>query len=227
MSDSPYHIQNYQEGQKEIVESATDKNVKLLIVDALVSRFLLCLQYFSVGYYFGLLKGKKITKEAIIDFYVLLKLGVTIVLLNLLESPTQPSLCLTIIKFFIVYSLLETIHVILLKILCSSDFPVPKSYRRTSILIIINYIEVTLCFALLYLLTNSIGIAPSAESYFGKNMTNFDYIYFSFVTSVTMGSGDYVIMQTIGKKLVIAQVFIFMLFLSLFLSNNFSRLQKA
>jgi predicted permease len=115
-----------------------------------------------------------------------------------------------------VYLLLETTLYIPTLIFASDLFNKPRSYKRSMLLLFLNYLEIVISFAVLY-------------SY-GDNMNKpfehwFDAIYFSIVSSNSIGFGDYYPVTTFGKALVSLQAIFFLTFVVLFL-NFFSNKVK-
>lgn len=140
------------------------------------------------------------------DAYVLIKVAFpVIILVNHWEN-----------NFFVVglmvYLLLETVLYIPTLIFASDMLSRPRSYKRSMLLLFFNYIEIVLSFAVLY----------SSGDNMNKPFTNwFDPIYFSMVTSSSIGFGDYVPITTYAKVLVSIQALFFLSFVVLFL-NFFS-----
>jgi hypothetical protein len=116
------------------------------------------------------------------------------------------------IVFILVYLLLETVLYIPTLIFASDLFSRPRSYKRSMLLLFFNYLEIVVSFGVLYT--------------FGNNMNKpfehwFDPIYFSMVSSSSIGFGDYYPVTTFGKVLVSLQAMFFLSFVVLFL-NFFS-----
>jgi hypothetical protein len=71
------------------------------------------------------------------------------------------------------------------------------------------------------------GVLYSCDTYLNKPFdTWFDAVYFSIVTSSSIGYGDYYPITTIGKVLVSVQALLFLFFVVLFL-NFFSTKIKS
>jgi hypothetical protein len=122
-----------------------------------------------------------------------------------------------IILFIMVYLLLETVLYIPTLIFASDLFNRPRSYKRSMLLLFFNYMEIVISFAVLYT--------------HGDNMNKpflhwFDAIYFSIVSSNSIGFGDYYPVTTFGKVLVSIQAMFFLSFVVLFL-NFFSTKVKS
>jgi hypothetical protein len=85
------------------------------------------------------------------------------------------------------------------------------------LLLFLNYLEIVFAFGVLY----------SCDNYLNKPLENwFDAVYFSTITSSSIGYGDYYPVTTVGKVLVSAQALLFLFFVVLFL-NFFSNKIKA
>lgn len=114
------------------------------------------------------------------------------------------------------YFLLETFFYIPTLIFASDSFSKPRSYRRSMLLLFFNYLEMILAFSVLYTLENQMN----------KPFNHWlDPIYFSIITSNSIGYGDYYPITLFGKVLVSIQSMFFLSFIILFL-NFFSAKMK-
>ncbi|EMY3483976.1 two pore domain potassium channel family protein [Flavobacterium psychrophilum] len=121
------------------------------------------------------------------------------------------------IIFVMTYVLLETVLYIPTLIFASDLFSRPRSYKRSMLLLFFNYMEIVLAFAVLY----------SCGNYLNKNFTHwFDALYFSIITSSSIGYGDFYPVTIFGKFLVSMQALLFLFFVILFL-NFFSTKIKS
>jgi hypothetical protein len=112
----------------------------------------------------------------------------------------------------LIWFMLETISYISTLIFASDIFPRPRSYRRSMILLFFNYIEIVLDFAVIY----------SSGNYLNHPFHHwFDSIYFSFITSASIGFGDFHPITPFGKLLVSIQSLLFLVFVVMFI-NFFS-----
>jgi voltage-gated potassium channel len=116
------------------------------------------------------------------------------------------------IEVLMVYLLLETVLYIPTLIFASDMLSRPRSYKRSMLLLFFNYIEIVFSFAVLYSSGNH--ISPAFTSWY-------DPIYFSLVTSSSIGFGDFVPITLFAKVLVSIQALFFLSFVVLFL-NFFS-----
>jgi len=150
-------------------------------------------------------------QDLVMDIYILLKVLFPIIILsNNLQSNT-------LLIYLMLYVLAETLLYIPTLIFASDLFTRPRSYKRSMLLLFFNYIEIVVAFGVLYTL--------------GDNMNKpfehwFDSIYFSLVTSNSIGFGDYYPITTYGKVLVSMQAIFFLSFVILFL-NFFSTKVKG
>ena len=124
---------------------------------------------------------------------------------------------ITVLIALIVYFLAETILYIPTLIFASDMLSEPRSYKRSMLLLFFNYIEIVIAFGVLYSCGNNMNI---------PFITWYDPIYFSIVTSSSIGFGDYYPVTTFAKLLVSIQALFFLTFVVLFL-NFFSTKMKS
>jgi hypothetical protein len=122
-----------------------------------------------------------------------------------------------ILIWILVYLILETILYIPTLIFASDLFTRPRSYKRSMLLLFFNYLEVIIAFGVFYSLGQNTNIPFAHWS---------DALYFSLMTSNTIGYGDYYPITTFGKFLASVQAMFFLSFVILFL-NFFSTKVKS
>jgi hypothetical protein len=150
-------------------------------------------------------------KDLAIDFYVLAKFIFPILILyNHLQN-------YTLLIWIMIYMLVETVLYIPTLIFASDLFTRPRSYKRSMLLLFFNYMEIVISFGVLYTIGNNMN-KPFLHW--------FDSIYFSIVSSNSIGFGDYYPITTYGKVLVSIQAMFFLSFVILFL-NFFSNKIKS
>lgn len=160
--------------------------------------------------YLACLKGYEY-RDLALDFYILFK--VTFPLLILINQWQHNSFVIWVM----IYMLLETVLYIPTLIFASDLFSKPRSYKRSMLLLFLNYMEIIFAFGVLY----------SCGDYLNKPFNHwFDAVYFSTINSASIGYGDYYPVTTIGKILATTQAFLFLFFVVLFL-NFFSAKIKA
>lgn len=115
------------------------------------------------------------------------------------------------IYYLNIYLLTETYLYLFSKIFLA-EHHTNTSNKRTLLLLIFNFIESALTFAVIYLAGNYLNV-PIKDAV--------DAVYFSFVTSATVGFGDIHPITKMGKCIVIVQVLCSVSFIVLFF-NFFS-----
>jgi hypothetical protein len=162
-----------------------------------------------VRHYFG--KFGLIKRNVAVEFYVLFK---TLLPLFFLVTGLYQHMFAVIISS---YLLLETICYVSSLIFVSDMFVKPRSYRRNILMLFLNYMEISLGFAVIYGGLHILGDKPLAY---------FDYIYFSIVTATTIGYGDLHPVNAQGKMLVCSQAVLVLAFILLFLNFFGSKVEN-
>jgi hypothetical protein len=182
-------------------------------IEKIIRLILSSSQLLFPGIYIKFLANKKGPQyvDLSLDFYVLLKVMFPIlILINHWEVNN-------FVIYGMVYVLLETILYIPTLIFASDTFSKPRSYRRSMLLLFFNYLEIVFAYAVLYTCGNHLN-----KPFYHW----FDAVYFSIITSSSIGYGDYYPITTYGKFLVSTQALLFLFFVVLFL-NFFSTKIKA
>lgn len=177
-------------------------------IEKIIRLFLSISQLFFPGVYIKYLADKKGSEyqDISMDIYVLFKVAFPLLILR---NDWQTHY---FVIFFMVYLLLETVLYIPTLIFASDMLSQPRSYKRSMLLLFFNYLEIVMSFGVLYTCGNNMNV-PFKHW--------FDPIYFSIVTSNSVGFGDYVPITTYAKMLVSIQAMFFLTFVVLFL-NFFS-----
>ncbi|MFN5324576.1 MAG: potassium channel family protein [Bacteroidota bacterium] len=177
-------------------------------LEKLLRLFLAASQFAFPGIYIKQVFSKKGMdyQELAIDIYILLKI---LFPFYIIYNQTQPTY---IITFLMVWLLMETILYISTLVFASDLFDRPRSYRRSMLLMFLDYAQIVFSYAYLYTLGNHLN--KPLEHWF-------DSIYFSVVTSGTVGYGDYHPVTSFGKFLASSQIIIFFIIV-MFLLNFFS-----
>jgi hypothetical protein len=150
-------------------------------------------------------------KDLSMDFYILAKVAFP---LSILYYHLQIH---SVLIYLLIYLLMETVLYIPTLIFASDLFSRPRSYKRSMLLLFFNYLEILIAFGVLYTLGNNMN--KPFEHWF-------DPIYFSVVSSNSIGFGDYYPVTTFGKVLVTIQAMFFLSFVVLFL-NFFTNKVKS
>jgi hypothetical protein len=181
-------------------------------IEKIFRLFLAISQLLFPGVYIKYLANKRNFEyqDISMDIYVILKVCLPILILKYQLQE------ISIIVFLMVYLLIETVLYIPTLIFASDMLSRPRSYRRSMLLIFFNYLEIVCAFAVLYTI--------------GENMNKpflhwFDSVYFSVISSNSVGYGDYYPVTLYAKILVSIQAMFFLTFVVLFL-NFFSAKMK-
>jgi Fe2+ transport system protein B len=103
-------------------------------------------------------------------------------------------------------------------IFASDSLARPRSYRRSMLLLFFNYLEIIFDFAVIY----------SVGNFFNKPFHAwFDPIYFSFITSASIGYGDYYPVTGFGKLIVSCHSVVFLIFVVVFLNFFSSKMEST
>jgi len=119
--------------------------------------------------------------------------------------------------WILAYTFMETVFYIPTLIFASDLFSKPRSYKRSMLLLFFNYLEIAFAYAVFY------STADLLNKSFGHW---FDAVYFSIITSSSVGYGDFYPVTILGKFLVTTQALLFLFFIILFL-NFFSTKVKT
>ncbi len=174
-------------------------------IEKIVRLLLSSSQLIFPGIYIKYLASKKGTEyeDLAMDFYILLKVAMPLLIIS--NHWQQFPVVLAIM----IYVMLETVLYIPTLIFASDLFARPRSYKRSMLLLFFNYLEIVFGFAVLY----------STGNYLNQPINHwFDAVYFSMVTSSTIGFGDLYPVQTFGKALVMTQSLLVLMFVVLFLN---------
>ncbi len=174
-------------------------------IEKMLRLFLAVTQFVFLGVYIKHFFGKKGIgyQELAVDVFVLFKV---LFPFTIAYAGAQHN---TILYALMVWLLLETVLYLATLVFASDIFSRPRSYRRSMLLMFLNYLQIVFSYAVIYARGGYLNMP------FGHW---FDSIYFSFVTSSTVGYGEYYPVNYAGKLLVSTQVMIFFIIVVMFLS---------
>ena len=109
----------------------------------------------------------------------------------------------------VVWLMAETILYIPTLIFASDAFGSPRSYRRSKLLIFLNYLEVVFSFAVLHMAMQAMNQPIAWWT---------DAVYLSFVVTSTIGFGEYFPVTGWGKFVVAVQSLFYLSYIALFIS---------
>lgn len=175
--------------------------------------FLVAIQFIFPGIHYRNFWGKKgtIVRNVAIEFYVLFK---TLLPVFFLTSGLYKYKITVVISSYLLF---ETICYVSALIFVSDMYVKPRSYRRNILMLFLNYLEIAFSFAVIYAGLNLLG---------GRALSIIDYIYFSIITSTTIGYGDLYPTSDFGKILVCIQAIMVVAFVVLFLNFFGSKVEN-
>jgi voltage-gated potassium channel len=182
-------------------------------IEKILRLFLAISQFVFPGIYLKELFKKYggLVQEVVTELFILLKTAFPLFLL--MGGYYHNAILFVLMIWF----MMETFLYIPTLIFASDTFSSPRSYRRSMILLFLNYIEIVFAFAVLY----------ARGDYLNKAFEHwYDPVYFSFITSSSIGYGDYFPVKFFGKFLVCLQSMFFLSFIILFI-NFFSHRVKS
>jgi hypothetical protein len=150
-------------------------------------------------------------QDLAVDLFVFVKIGLPLAMLYLgLEHNT-------VLFLILLWFLAETVVYVPTLIFASDIFARPRSYRRSILLLFFNFIEIVCGF----------GVVYARGEYLNKPAEHwFDPVYFSFITSMTVGFGDYYPVTPVGKVLVCLQSTLILVFVVLFINFYSNRIES-
>ncbi len=182
-------------------------------IEKLVRLFLAISQFFFPGIYLKELFGKKgkAYRDLSVDGIVIVKLLFSF---SILYFGLQSN---NILFGILLWFITETMLYVPTLIFASDLFSKPRSYRRSMLLLFFNYLEIVLSFAVIHMRGN----------YLNKPLEHwFDPIYFSLVTSASIGFGDYYPITFTGKVVTGLQSLIYLIFVVMFLNFFSSKVEN-
>ena len=183
-------------------------------LEKLVRLVLACSQFLFPGMYVkhAFWRMGPLYQDLAMELFVLLKTCFPLLVL-IMGWQTDPW-----VLGFTVWLLLETVLYIPTLIFASDVFDSPRSYRRTTLLLFLNYIEVVLSFAVVY----------ASRPMLNKSFSDWtEAIYFSMVTSNTIGFGDIYPVTPYGRLLVILQTLFYLSYIVLVINFFSVRIAKG
>jgi hypothetical protein len=175
--------------------------------------FLAASPFFFPGMYIKGLVGKKgqAYQDLSVDILVLAKVAFPI---TILYNGWQNNYILFAI---LIWLMMETVLYVPTLIFASDSLSRPRSYRRSMLLLFLNYLEIIFDFGVIY----------ASGNFFNRPFHEwFDPIYFSFITSASIGYGDFYPITPAGKLIVSCHSVVFLIFVVVFLNFFSSKMQS-
>ena len=205
----------------------TDKgNSNSIGVERILKLILIVSQFVFPGIYVRAFFGSKgkLHKHLGVELQVLSKLVIAITILTFgFYNLTNTFFGIKLINIWSMWMILETLFYTGNLVFSEEVFSKPHSNKRNLILIIIDYITLNYDFAILYLANKA--IQQTVDGNFEIITTAYDAIYFSFISSLTIGYGD-IIPTHEGRGIVVFHSFSMLIFGILFLNFYLSRVNN-
>ncbi|GHM99660.1 potassium channel protein [Cytophagales bacterium WSM2-2] len=182
-------------------------------IEKMFRLFLAATPFIFPGVYLKEIAGRKglSYQDLTVDMFVLFK--VTFPLVILFTGMEDNIVLLCILLWF----MMETVLYVPTLIFASDSLVRPRSYRRSMLLLFFNYLEIIFDFAVIY----------SFGNFFNKPFQAwFDPIYFSFITSASIGYGDFFPVTPMGKMVVSCHSIVFLIFVVVFLNFFSSKMES-
>jgi hypothetical protein len=177
-------------------DAGLEKLVRLLLA---VSQFLFPGVYIKHLFW----RSGPMVQDLAVEVYVLLKtvFPVAVLTFGWYDRP--------VVMVLVLWFMVETLLYIPTMIFASDALPSPRSYRRSKLLIFINYLEVVFSFAVLHM----------AGQYMNRSFAHWgDAVYVSFVVTSTIGFGEYFPVTGLGKVVISVQSLFYLSYIALFIS---------
>jgi hypothetical protein len=120
---------------------------------------------------------------------------------------------------------LDTLHFLISRIFLTDVFRQAISHKRSLIMTFLNYVEICLCFALIYAYRDHTAPAYIIVFVKDQHLTNLQAIYFSFVTSATIGYGDITPKDPLIMKVIISQILISLFLVVVIITNVTNKIE--
>lgn len=182
---------------------------------------LMLLSFIMPGTLIRQLCGRKqlLIRKVVIEAYSLFKIGWYVFLFE--EDLTTSAAALVISLILTI----DTVHFMFSKIFLNDIHKQPISFKRTLLMTLINILEVILCFGFIYSYIDDTNPITNPMVFSGgHHLTDLQTVYFSFVTSATIGYGDIAPVAPIVIKLVLLQIMLSLFFLVIVITTITNRL---
>ncbi|MBC7448914.1 MAG: two pore domain potassium channel family protein [Hymenobacteraceae bacterium] len=120
----------------------------------------------------------------------------------------------------------DTVHFLLCRIFLADLSRGHTSFKRSLVLVIVNFTEITLFFATLYTYLDHHLRVQGIAAFNHHPITGVEAVYFAFVTATTVGYGDIHPVYPLLMKVVVAQIGISLFFVVIFFSTVVGNLDK-
>ncbi len=190
-------------------------------LERILRLFLHLLSFIMPGTIIRQLCGRKhlLFRKVVIEAYSLFKIAWYVFLFEKDLTTSTAALVISIILT------IDTVHFMFSKIFLNDIHQQPISFKRSLLMTLINILEVMLCFAFIYSFIDDTNNDTGRVIFsMGHHLTDLQTIYFSFVTSATIGYGDIAPKDPLVMKLVVMQIMLSLFFLVIVITTITNRL---
>lgn len=163
--------------------------------------------------------GSFLFRRTAVEWYATLKLGWYVAMFKLGLTTTGGWVLASAVLSF------DTVHFLLCRIFLADLSRGHTSFKRSLILVIVNFTEITLFFAALYTYLDQ-QLRQAGATAFNHALTGVEAVYFAFVTATTVGYGDVHPVHHLVMKVVVAQIGVSLFFVVIFFSTVVGNLDK-
>ena len=203
----------------------TDNRFNAIGIERIFKLILILTQFITPGLYIRALFGAKgkLSKHIGVELHVIFKLISAFLILKY-QLFSVIFWGYHVFLFWVWWMIFETVFYTANLVFCNDVFASPHSYKRNIILIFVDYIQLTFDYASIYLYYSVLKTTiDGCDVIITRSL---DAAYFSFISSLTIGYGDIVPANDLGKKLVIGHIMIFLVFGVLFINFYTSRIEE-
>lgn len=121
----------------------------------------------------------------------------------------------------------DTLHYLFCRIFLADRFRGHTSYKRSLMLMIVNFVEMCLFFAAFYAYLDQHLRMLGQVAFNVPKLSGVKAVYFSFITAATVGYGDVHPVAPVVMKMVVVQVAVSLFFAVVYFSSVISNLDKT
>jgi len=183
----------YPENKIDTPSINNERGYKLSWLEKFFMSILVLVNYVSIGELKWLIKDKE-PRTQTTELWVIARL---IILIILVFNSSSSVFYIFFVSYFLIEGFNKRIYIVFDETY-KKEWNI-RSRNRSLMLLFINYIEMIIGFACLYLSTHAIGLTDNIGTFINDPL---DAIYFSLVTITTLGYGEYIPINDVGKILI-------------------------